>query len=179
MRASASGHERPTLTNDRFGADPRVSAATSIHRLYSNGSRPKDPGAGQARSPAGPGSPRSFGSPDLRSERTGLQRPPAMSRRHPAAPRDKFSSAYRHLSSSPRWPDAPPQKARTGAHHTRHIGAVHEREKAIREPSRMAFQVNCRCSSSGSVHLLSVQRDNEDTRVSFHAGRATPSLLLI
>jgi hypothetical protein len=36
----------------------------------------------------------------------------------------------------------------------------------------MAFQMNCRCSSSGSVHLLSVQRDNEDARVSFHAGRA-------
>jgi hypothetical protein len=160
-----------------------VSAATSIHRLYSNGSRPKDPGAGQARSPAGPGSPRSFGSPaDLRSERTGLQRPPAMSRRHPAAPRDKFSSAYRHLSSSPQFdPMAPtlPQKPGPKLTIPDTSARVHDSEKAIREPSRMAFQMNCRCSSSGSVHLLSLQRDNEDARVSFHAGRTTSSVLLI
>jgi hypothetical protein len=104
-----------------------------------------------------------------------------MSRRHPAAPQDKFSPAYRHPSSSPQFDSVARRSLKEpgpGARHTRHIGAVHEDEKAIREPSRMAFQMNCRCSFSGSVHLLSVQRDNEDERVSFHAGRATSSILL-
>ena len=94
------------LTSGTPGAAPIALDATSIRHLGSSGSRPNDRGAGRARSPAGPASPRSFVSPDVRSGKPELQAPPSMSRRRSTAPRDKFPSACRHLSSSPQFNSA-------------------------------------------------------------------------